>query len=112
MNTGEGRNKLFRVVSQMRKGKKDIQRAYFIKDEDGSILAEQTAVADRWGKYFEQLLNDELANDIDVLSPVEGPIEDITEVEVRKTIQGMKIEELQRYLVLQRICSRLRRKWE
>ena len=90
LNTREGRNKLFRVASQMRKDKKDIQGANFIKDEDGSILVEQTAVADRWGKYFEQLLNDEFANDIDVLPPVEGPIEDITELDVRKAIQGMK----------------------
>ena len=70
LNTREGRNKLFRVVSQMRKDKKDVQVTSFIKNKDGNILVEQTAVADKWKRYFEQLLNDEFENDIDVLPPV------------------------------------------
>ena len=47
-------------------------------------------MADRWKRCFEQLLNDEFENDIDVLPTLEGHIEDITEFEVRKAIQGMK----------------------
>ena len=90
LNTREGRNKLFRVASQMRKDKKDVQGTSFIKDEDDNILVEQVAVADRWKRYFEQLLNEEFENEIDVIPPVEGPIEDITEIEVRKAIRGMK----------------------
>ena len=87
LNTREGRNKIFRVAAQMRKDKKDIQGANFIKDEDGSILVEQTAVAERWRKYFQELLNGEFENDIDVLPPVEGPIEDITELDLREAIR-------------------------
>ena len=36
----------------MRKIKKDVQGASFIKNEDRNILVEQTAVADRWKRYF------------------------------------------------------------
>ena len=50
----------------------------------------QTAVVGRWKRYFEELLKGEFKNDIGVLPPAEGPIEDITEFEVRKAIQGKK----------------------
>ena len=45
---------------------------------------------DRWKKYFEQQLNNEFENDIDMLPPLTGPIVDITNFEGQKTIQRMK----------------------
>ena len=44
-------------------------------------------MAHRWKRYFE--LNFLFENDIDVLPPLEGPIENITELEVRKVFQRM-----------------------
>ena len=90
LNTAEGRNKLFRVASQMRKDKKDIQGTCFIKDENNNIVVEQNAVADRWRRYFHALLNEEYENQIEICSPVEGPIEDITEEDVGTAISKLK----------------------
>ena len=47
-------------------------------------------MADRWKRYFEELLDDEFANEIGVIPHVEGPIEDITKFEVGKATEGMK----------------------
>ena len=94
MNTREGRKKLFRVASQMSKVEKDVQVANFMKNKNGNILVEQTAVADRWKRCFEQLLNDEFENDIDVVLYTEGHVKHITEFGMQKVIQGMKIGEL------------------
>ena len=43
---------------------------------------------------FEQLLNDEFENDIDVVLYTEGHVKHITEFGMQKVIQGMKIGEL------------------
>ena len=90
LNTREGRNKLFRVASQMKKDKKDIQGSGFIKDENGIILVEQNEVAERWRRYFQELLNEEYGNQIEECDVVEGPIENIAEEEVRTAISKMK----------------------
>ena len=76
------------MASQIKKEKKDIQGSGFIKDENGNILVEQYEVAERW-RYFQKLLN-EYENQIEEFDVVEGPIEIITETEVRNTINKMK----------------------
>ena len=57
----EGRNKLFRVASQIKENK-DMQWSSFIKVEN--ILAEQNEVAERW-RYFQELQNKEYENQIE-----------------------------------------------
>ena len=74
----------------MKKDKKDIQGSGFIKDENGNILVEQNEVAERWRRYFQELLNEEYENQIEECDVVEGPIESIAEEEVRTAISKMK----------------------
>ena len=90
LNTSEGKNKMFKIAKQMKKDHKDVQGSNFIKDETGAIKIEDTGVQDRWRRYFSVLLNDENENDIEEVSMVEGPIEDITEDEVERAVKGMK----------------------
>ena len=56
----------------MRKDKKDVQGTSFMKDEDGKILVEQKAVADRWERRFEQLLNQEIKLNQEMMSTCRG----------------------------------------
>ncbi len=90
LNTSEGKNKMFRIAKQMKKDKKDVQGINYIKDENGAIKIEEAEVRDRWKRYFEELLNDENENVIEEVSVVEGPIEDVTEEEVKRAVKGMK----------------------
>ena len=90
LNTAEGRNKMFRVASQMKKDKSDILGTNFIKKEDGNIVIESESVRGVWKEYFESLLNEENENQFEEEPAVEGPIEDITIDEVSAAIKRMK----------------------
>ena len=90
LRTVEGRNKMFRVASQMKKDKTDILGTNFIKNEDGAIEVEGEKVRKVWKAYFENLLNEENPNEFEDEPPAEGPIEDISLDEVRAAIKSMK----------------------
>ena len=47
-------------------------------------------MAERWRRYFQELLNEEYENQIEECDVVEGPIESIAEEEVRTAISKMK----------------------
>ena len=80
LNIREGRNKLFRVASRLRKDGEDVQGNNLKKHEEGNIVVEKTAVTDRSKTYLEQLLKVKIH--MDVLPPVESPVDDITEFEL------------------------------
>uniref|UniRef100_A0A6A7FPU9 Retrovirus-related Pol polyprotein LINE-1 n=1 Tax=Hirondellea gigas TaxID=1518452 RepID=A0A6A7FPU9_9CRUS len=86
----EGKGKMFRIAKQMRKDRKDIVGAMFIKDEAGDIKVEERGIMERWKRYFEQLLNEENEYEIEEIDRTEGPIGNITEEEVRMALRGMK----------------------
>ena len=90
LRTTDGRNKMFRVASQMKKDKTDEIGRHFIKNDQGAIVVEGEGVRNVWKGYFETLLNEENPNEFEEEPPVEGPIEDIDEEEVRAAIQSMK----------------------
>ena len=47
-------------------------------------------INEAWKNYFEQLLNKENNSDIPEAAVVEGPLEEVTEEEVRVALSGMK----------------------
>ena len=69
---------------------KSIRGAKYIKDELGAIQVESQEVSERWRSYFEELLNEENGNDIPEIEAFEGPIEEVTEEEMKKALKGMK----------------------
>ena len=90
VNSAEGKHRMFKIAKRMKSERKDIRGAKYIKDELGAIQVESEEVSERWRRYFEELLNEENENDIPEIEAVKGPIEEITEEEVKKALKGMK----------------------
>ncbi len=66
----------------MRKERKDVLRARYVKDEHGNIKVEEADIMQRWKRYFRELLNEENQYEIQDHVKVEGPIVGVTEKEV------------------------------
>ena len=90
INSVEGRQKMFKIAKQMRKERKDIVGGIYIKDENENILVECQDIKERWRKYFEELLNEGNLYEVDEEEIVEGPVEEVSEAEVRKALKKMK----------------------
>ena len=70
---------------------KDIDRIPFVKDNNGKILNEDDDIKKRWKDYFDCLLNNEnKKKELPVMLPVEGPINEISETEVKIQPEKMK----------------------
>ena len=81
---------MFKIAKQMRKERKDIVGEIYIKDKNGNTLVEGQDIKERWRKYFEELLNEENPYEVDEEAKVEGPLEDVSEAEVRRGLKKMK----------------------
>ena len=83
---------MFKIAKQMRKDRQDIIGTNYIKDENGDILTVSEEVADRWKRYFNELLNAENPSDFEDTPSFEGPILNIDQEEVTKALGKMKRE--------------------
>ena len=90
LNRAAGQQKMYKMAKQMRMDKKDILGSNFIRDPDGTIQVEPTAVQNRWRGYFDNLLNSENPNAIEDTPAVLGPAEDISMEEVALALRSMK----------------------
>ena len=91
METPEGEKTIYKITKQKMKSQKDIGEMVVIKDQIGNILTEADKIRGRWREYFNQLLNIENSRDpLHEVKPVEGPIENIKETEVKKAVERMK----------------------
>ena len=90
LNRAAGQQKMYKMAKQMRMDKKDILGSNFIRDPDGTIQVEPTAVQNRWRGYFDNLLNSENPNAIEDTPAVLGPVEDISMEEVVLALRSMK----------------------
>mgnify|MGYP007071599789 CR=1 FL=1 len=91
LNTEEGQRSVFKIAKQMAKERQDVVGVNCVKDESGNIVVEPEMMKKRWKEYMEQLLNVENEWDGNVeCDVVEGPRENITEMEVEKAIGKMK----------------------
>lgn len=90
-NTPGGVKRLYRLAKARDKTTKDITHMRQIKDDQGSVLADDDRINERWAGYFEKLLNEE--NPRKVLedgTPNLGATPGITRVEVEKALKKMK----------------------
>ena len=90
INSAEGRQRMFKIAKQMREERKDVAGGIYIKDENENILVEGQDIRERWRKYFEELLNEENPYQVDEEEKVEGPVEDISEEEIKRALKKMK----------------------
>lgn len=86
----DGPSKIYKLAKTRQRRSKDIDHLKFVKDEDGKIFGEDDAIKERWRGYFKTLLNTQNCRDtLPTASPIQGPIEDITEEEVRVQLDKM-----------------------
>ena len=90
LDTEEGRQKMFKVAKQMRRDQKDVIGANYIRDSEGNIKVESADVVERWKGYFENLLNVENPNNLEEVPPVQGPLEEISQDEVKMALRLAK----------------------
>ncbi len=63
------------MQKQIKKERKDVIGAKYIKDEKGDIKIQKEEKMNRWRSYFKDLLNEENEQHLAEMSKVEGPIE-------------------------------------
>ena len=92
LKTRGGRAKIFRIAKQMKKERKDIVGAKYIKDENGTLKVKEEEVMERWRRYFSSLLNETNAYQLEEEQKIEGPIWGITESMIEKALKNMKAD--------------------
>lgn len=84
------KKEMFKIAKQMKKEKKDVVGAKYIKEEQGNIMVDEKEIMERWRRYFRGLLNEENDHNIEEVVMVEGPVERIKEEEVELALKNMK----------------------
>ena len=90
LHTNGGRAKMFRIAKQVKKERKDIIGAKYIKDENGTLKVKEEEIMERWRRYFSSLLNETNAYQLEEEQKIEGPIWGITEDMIEKALKSMK----------------------
>ena len=90
LNTVEGRNRIFRYAKWMRKDRKDVIGAKYVKNRNGAIMFEEREILECWRQYFENLLNEENPYELENVEIIEGPVEMPSELEIKRALKKMK----------------------
>ena len=86
-----GASKLYKLAKTRKRRSLDIDQMKFVKDENGEILSEDDDIKKRWKEYFDMLLNTQNRRKVlDRVDKIEGPIETVSEEEVKQQLQKMK----------------------
>ncbi|XP_063851530.1 uncharacterized protein LOC135094941 [Scylla paramamosain] len=89
-NSSEKEKDMFKNPKQMKKEKKDVTGAKYIKDEREIIKIKEEEILERWRCYFENQLNEENEHNLEEVDMVEVLIEEISEEELNRALKGMK----------------------
>lgn len=91
LDTAEGQKSIYRIAGARQRKAKDIVNAKYVRDDNGTLLTEDSAIRNRWKEYNECLLNQGFPRDEPVQNnPVLGPVSDITVAEVALAVSKMK----------------------
>ncbi|XP_047989241.1 uncharacterized protein LOC125228628 [Leguminivora glycinivorella] len=82
---------IFQIAKFRNKQSKDIKHNKYIKDSTGALLTSDNDINDRWHEYYNNLLNEEFPQEpMPSLPLVHGPIDSITQEEVKAALTKMK----------------------
>ena len=92
-----GKGNLFKTVKRIVRQNRDVVGISSVKNDKGGLVTDESEIREVWSSYFEKLLNEEFEWNRDFLedlreegSSSDGPVETITEEEVRIAIKQMK----------------------
>ena len=92
-----GKGNLFKTVKRIVRQNRDVVGISSMKNDKGGLVTDESEIREVWSSYFEKLLNEEFEWNRDFLkdlreegSSSDGPVETITEEEVRTAIKQMK----------------------
>ena len=86
-----GPKNLYKLAKTRQRRAQDIDRMIFVKDSEGKIMCEDTDIKKTWSEYFNRLLNTRNSRkDLEELDKVEGPMDLVTEEEVKTQLDRMK----------------------
>ena len=74
----------------MKRESQDVVGGKFVKDSIGGIKVKEKDIMNRWREYFNELLNEQNEYQVEEDGKVEGPLKEITEVEVETAIKAMR----------------------
>ena len=81
---------LIRMSKQKKKDRQDVIGGKYVKDKKGDIKVNDNEIMDRWKEYFMVLLNEHNDYKINETAKTEGPLREITEIEVEAALKEMK----------------------
>lgn len=91
LDTVEGQKAIYKIAGARQRKAKDIINAKYIRDENGTLLTEDSAIRNRWKEYNECLLNQGFPRNDTVLNdPVLGAVHEISSTEVQLAVSQMK----------------------
>lgn len=91
LESPEAQQSIYRIAGQRERKAKDIRNAKYIRDDQGILLTDDTAIRERWKSYYSRLLNEEFTrSNPQIQHPISGPIPEITLEETRHAITCMK----------------------
>ena len=89
LGSKEGENEVYRVAKQREQQRRDVGRTRCIKDESGTVLAEDDSIRKRWESYFCKLMN-EGADDDKEEERGEGGKSEIADITISEVEAAMK----------------------
>lgn len=82
---------IYKIAKQRHNNTKDFKTTKYIKDSNGTLLTSDRDICKRWYEYYNTLLNEEFPRQARVEEPrTEGPVDQITIMEVQQAIRKMK----------------------
>ena len=91
LSTARGENQIYRLAKARHRATADIQKVVNIRAADHSLLTNHVDILDRWQQYFAGISNVEFPHPpIPTETPIHGPVEPISAVEVESALKKMK----------------------
>ena len=91
LETGEGQQEIYRIAAARDRSGKDICQILNVKGATGEVLMKDGEIKERWGQYFNMLMNKENQRvETEERDPNKAMTRNISEDETETALKGMK----------------------